>query len=131
MLIDHDTRREHDEHDGPDEHDVRDERDVPSEGESPREHEAQMRFPSLDEPAWLEDEFDEEEMEAASHSPLRGMWIGILAAAVTFVLVFAVPQWLGWYDIPAPPQARRDVTPESVISTVTAQRSGAAVVETA
>ncbi|MGH7399018.1 MAG: hypothetical protein ACRELW_15900, partial [Candidatus Rokuibacteriota bacterium] len=144
MLTDHDTRREHDEYDGHDEHDARDhrdvrtehggrdDRDVPREGESRRDHQAQMRFPSLDEPAWLEDDdLDGEEMDAASDSPLRGIWIGILAAAVTFVLVFAVPQWLGWYDIAEPPKAKREATPESVISTVTAQPSGTAVVETA
>jgi cell division septation protein DedD len=107
MLIDHETRREHDE----------------------REHDAQMRFPALEEPAWLEDDRDEE-MEEPSDSPFRGMWIGIAAAAVTFVLVFAIPQWLGWYDIGPPPQTKRDATPDSIISTVTAKPSGAAVVET-
>ncbi|MEX2222163.1 MAG: SPOR domain-containing protein [Candidatus Rokuibacteriota bacterium] len=89
-----------------------------------------MRFPTLDEPSWLEDDSDEE-MEAPADSPFRGMWIGITAAAVTFVLVFAIPQWLGWYDIATPPKAKREVTAESVIATVTAQPSGAAVVETA
>jgi cell division septation protein DedD len=120
MLIDHETRREHDEHD---------DRELPREGESPREHDAQMRFPALEEPAWLEDDRDEE-MEEPSDSPFRGMWIGIAAAAVTFVLVFAIPQWLGWYDIGPPPQAKRDAAPDSIISTVTAKPSGAAVVET-
>ena len=71
-----------------------------------------------------------EEMEEPSDSPFRGMWIGIAAAAVTFVLVFAIPQWLGWYDIGPPPQAKREATPEAIISTVTAKPSGAAVVET-
>jgi len=123
MLIDHETRREHDEHD---EHD---ERELPREGLSPREHDAQMRFPALEEPAWLEDDRDEE-MEEPSDSPFRGMWIGIAAAAVTFVLVFAIPQWLGWYDIGPPPQTKRDAAPDSIISTVTAKPSGAAVVET-
>jgi cell division septation protein DedD len=123
MLIDHETRREHDEHD---EHD---ERELPREGPSPREHDAQMRFPALEEPAWLEDDRDEE-MEEPSDSPFRGMWIGIAAAAVTFVLVFAIPQWLGWYDIGPPPQTKRDAAPDSIISTVTAKPSGAAVVET-
>jgi cell division septation protein DedD len=123
MLIDHETRREHDEHD---EHD---ERELPREGLSPREHDAQMRFPALEEPAWLEDERDEE-MEEPSDSPFRGMWIGIAAAAVTFVLVFAIPQWLGWYDIGPPPQTKRDAAPDSIISTVTAKPSGAAVIET-
>jgi len=120
MLIDHETRREHDEHD---------DRELPREGESPREHDAQMRFPALEEPAWLEDDRDEE-MEEPSDSPFRGMWIGIAAAAVTFVLVFAIPQWLGWYDIGPPPQTKRDAAPDSIISTVTAKPSGAAVVET-
>ena len=120
MLIDHETRREHDEHD---------ERELPREGLSPREHDAQMRFPALEEPAWLEDDRDEE-MEEPSDSPFRGMWIGIAAAAVTFVLVFAIPQWLGWYDIGPPPQTKRDAAPDSIISTVTAKPSGAAVVET-
>jgi cell division septation protein DedD len=120
MLTDHETRREHDEHD---------ERELPREGLSPREHDAQMRFPALEEPAWLEDDPDEE-MEEPADSPFRGMWIGIAAAAVTFVLVFAIPQWLGWYDIGPPPQTKRDATPDSIISTVTAKPSGAAVVET-
>jgi cell division septation protein DedD len=120
MLIDHETRREHDEHD---------ERELPREGLSPREHDAQMRFPALEEPAWLEDDRDEE-MEEPSDSPFRGMWIGIAAAAVTFVLVFAIPQWLGWYDIGPPPQTKRDAALDSIISTVTAKPSGAAVVGT-
>ena len=117
MLIDHETRREHDA------------RELPREGESPREHDTQIRFPALEEPAWLEDDRDEE-MEEPSDSPFRGMWIGIAAAAVTFVLVFAIPQWLGWYDIGPPPQTKRDAAPDSIISTVTAKPSGAAVVET-
>ena len=120
MLIDHETRREHDKPD---------ERELPREGQTPREHDAQMRFPALEEPAWLEDDRDEE-MEEPSDSPFRGMWIGIAAAAVTFVLVFAIPQWLGWYDIGPPPQTKRDAAPDSIISTVTAKPSGAAVVET-
>jgi cell division septation protein DedD len=126
MLTDHETRREHDEHD---EHDGHDGRELPREGLSPREHDAQMRFPALEEPAWLEDDRDEE-MEEPSDSPFRGVWIGIAAAAVTFVLVFAIPQWLGWYDIGPPPQTKRDAAPDSIISTVTAKPSGAAVVET-
>ena len=117
MLIDHETRHEHDE------------RELPREGLSPREHDAQMQFPALEEPAWLDDDRDEE-MKEPSDSPFRGMWIGIAAAAVTFVLVFAIPQWLGWYDIGPPPQTKRDTTPDSIISTVTAKPSGAAVVET-
>ena len=120
MLIDHETRREHDEHDEP---------ELPREGPGPREHDAQMRFPALEEPAWLEDEAADE-MEEPSDSPFRGMWIGIAAAAVTFVLVFAIPQWLGWYDIGPPSQAKREPAPESVIATVTAKPSGSAVVET-
>jgi cell division septation protein DedD len=123
MLTDHETRREHDEHD---------ERELPLEGLSPRERDAQMKFPALEEPAWLDDEVGDE-MEEPSDSPFRGMWIGIAAAAVTFVLVFAIPQWLGWYDIGPPPSARREATPptpEAIISTVTAKPSGAAVVET-
>ena len=120
MLTDHETRREHDEHD---------ERELPLEGLSPRERDAQMKFPGLEEPSWLEDEADDE-MEEPSDSPFRGMWIGIAAAAVTFVLVFAIPQWLGWYDIGPPSQAKREPAPESVIATVTAKPSGSAVVET-
>jgi cell division septation protein DedD len=120
MLTDHETRREHDEHG---------ERELPLEGLSPRERDAQMKVPALEEPAWLEDEADDE-MEEPSDSPFRGMWIGIAAAAVTFVLVFAIPQWLGWYDIGPPPQTKRDAAPDSIISTVTAKPSGAAVVET-
>jgi cell division septation protein DedD len=120
MLTDHETRREHDEHG---------ERELPLEGLSPRERDAQMKFPALEEPAWLEDEADDE-MEEPSDSPFRGMWIGIAAAAVTFVLVFAIPQWLGWYDIGPPSQAKREPAPESVIATVTAKPSGSAVVET-
>jgi cell division septation protein DedD len=120
MLTDHETRRDHDEHD---------ERERPLEGLSPRERDAQMKFPALEEPAWLEDEADDL-MEEPSDSPFRGMWIGIAAAAVTFVLVFAIPQWLGWYDIGPPSQAKREPAPESVIATVTAKPSGSAVVET-
>jgi cell division septation protein DedD len=120
MLTDHETRREHDGHD---------ERELPLEGLSPRERDAQMKFPALEEPAWLEDEADDE-MEEPSDSPFRGMWIGIAAAAVTFVLVFAIPQWLGWYDIGPPSQAKREPAPDSVIATVTAKPSGSAVVET-
>jgi septal ring-binding cell division protein DamX len=120
MLTDHETRREPDEHD---------ERELPLEGLGPRERDAQMKFPALEEPAWLDDEADDE-MEEPSDSPFRGMWIGIAAAAVTFVLVFAIPQWLGWYDIGPPSQAKREASPEAIISTVTAKPSGAAVVET-
>ena len=123
MLTEHETRREHDDHHEPDE------RDHSREGLSPRADDAQMKFPTLEEPTWLDDETDDE-MQEPSDSPFRGMWIGIAAAAVTFVLVFAIPQWLGWYDIGPPPQSRREPAPESVIATVTAKPSGAAVVET-
>ena len=120
MLTDHETRREHDDHD---------QRELPLEDLGPRERDAQLKFPALQEPAWLEDETDDE-MEEPSDSPFRGMWIGIAAAAVTFVLVFAIPQWLGWYDIGSPPSAKREATPEAIISTVTTKPSRAAVVET-
>jgi len=123
MLTEHETRPEHDDHGEPED------RDLPREGMSARSDDAQMKFPTLEEPAWLEDETDDE-MEEPSDSPFRGMWIGIAAAAVTFVLVFAIPQWLGWYDIGPPPQSKREPAPESVIATVTAKPSGAAVVET-
>src|SRR5690349_18449410 len=82
------------------------------------------RFPHLEEPSWLDDE-DAEEMEEPRDSAFRGIWIGVLAAAITFGLVFAIPHWLGWYDLgPATPRAKREVTtPDSVISTVTAKPS--------
>jgi cell division septation protein DedD len=112
MLTEHDTRHEH---------------------ATRQEHDAQMKLPALEEPAleepWLEEDIDEE-MAVRADSPLRGMWIGIAAAAVTFVLVFAIPQWLGWYDVGTPPPDRREASPESVISTVTAQPSGAGAGET-
>jgi cell division septation protein DedD len=93
----------------------------PHDDDAPRD-ETRRQFPVLDEPAWLED--DPEEMEEPRDSAFRGIWIGIAAAAITFVLVFAVPQWLGWYDVGTPPErARREMTPESVISTVTAKPS--------
>jgi cell division septation protein DedD len=120
VLTDHETRRDHDEPE---------ERELPREGLSPRERDTQMKLPALEEPAWLDDEADDE-MEEPSDSPFRGMWIGIAAAVVTFVLVFAIPQWLGWYDVGPPPQAKREATPEAIISTVTAKPSGGAVVET-
>src|SRR5258705_2778603 len=119
MMTEPEPRREHDEHD---------ERELPLEGLSPRERDAKMKFPALEEPAWLEDEADDE-MEEPPDSPFRGMWIGIAAAAVTFVLVFAIPQWLGWYDIRPPSQAKREPAPESVIATVTAQPPGSALVD--
>jgi cell division septation protein DedD len=117
MLTEHETRHEH---------------------ATRQEHDAQMKLPALEEPAWdepaleepwLEEDIDEE-MAARADSPLRGMWIGIAAAAVTFVLVFAIPQWLGWYDVGTPPPDRREASPESIISTVTAQPSGAGAGET-
>src|SRR4026209_165105 len=45
-------------------------------------------------PTWLDAE-DGEELGEPRDSAFRGIWIGIAAAAVTFVLVFAVPHWLG------------------------------------
>ncbi len=112
MLTDREARRES---------------DLPHEGARASEHDTQMTFPVLEEPTWLEaDEL--EEMEAPRESAFRGIWIGITAASVIFVLVFAVPHWLGWYEVGTPPQrAKRDLTPESVISTVTAKPSGPAV----
>lgn len=113
MLTDHDTRRE---------------RDLPHDGARWREDDPQMRFPVLEEPAWLEDEPDE--MEAPRDTAFRGIWIGIVAASITFVLVFAIPHWLGWYDAgTSTPRAKRDATPESAIASVTARPSGS-VVET-
>jgi cell division septation protein DedD len=109
MLTDHEARREY---------------DLPHEGEGAREHDTQLTFPVLEEPTWLEED-DLEEMEAPRDSAFRGIWIGIAAAAVTFALVFAIPHWLGWYEVDTPSQrAKRDVTPESVIATVTAKPSG-------
>ena len=89
-------------------------------------------FPRLEEPSWLDDE-DMEEMEEPRDSAFRGIWIGALAAALTFGLVFAIPHWLGWYDLgPATPRAKREVTtPDSVISTVTAKPSTAPAEPTA
>lgn len=110
MLTDHDAPREY---------------ELPSEIERAREREAQMTFPALEEPTWLEDD-ELEEMEPPRESPFRGIWIGVAAAAVTFVLVFAIPHWLGWYDVGSN-RARRDATAESVISTVTAKPSGSPV----
>src|SRR5258705_13151225 len=117
MMTEPEPRREHDEHD---------ERELPLEGLSPRERDAKMKFPALEEPAWLEDEADDE-MEEPSDSPFRGMWIGIAAAAVTFVLVFAIPQWLGWDHIGPPSPAKRPPAPETVIAPVTAKPPGSPV----
>src|SRR6185295_15663597 len=83
------------------------------------------RFAVLEEPSWLDDE-ELEEMQAPRDSAFRGIWIGVAAAALTFVLVFAIPHWLGWYDVgPTTPRAKRELTPDSVISTVTAKPSTA------
>jgi cell division septation protein DedD len=97
-------------HDAPDhiEHD-----DAPVATETPKP------FAVLEEPTWLDAE-DDEELEEPRDSAFRGIWIGIAAAAVTFVLVFAVPHWLGWYDIgPSAPKAKRELNPDSVIASVT------------
>jgi len=92
-------------------------------GQAPISTETPSRYPVLDEPSWLVDD-DLEEMEAPRESAFRGIWIGAAAAGITFVLVFAVPHWLGWYDIgPSTPRASRELTPDSVISTVTAKPS--------
>jgi len=98
----------------------------PPDGELFPAPDAAEGFPTLEEPAWV-DEGEPDEMEAPRDSPFRGIWIGVATAAVTFVLVFAIPQWLGWYDV-GPPTSReqRDVTPEAAISTVTAKPSGSA-----
>ncbi len=65
----------------------------------------------LDDLAWLEDEEEE-----PSDSPFRGMWVGVLAAIATFTLVFALPLWLGWYDLA--PKAQRDASSRPVISSL-------------
>lgn len=92
-------------------------------GEAPISTETTSHYPVLEEPSWLNDD-DLEEMEAPRDSAFRGIWIGAVAAGITFVLVFAVPHWLGWYDIgPSTPRASRELNPESVISTVTAKPS--------
>jgi cell division septation protein DedD len=92
-------------------------------GETPAATETTSHYPVLEEPSWLDDD-DLEEMEAPRDSAFRGIWIGAVAAGITFVLVFAVPHWLGWYDVgPSTPRVSRDLNPESVISTVTAKPS--------
>lgn len=92
-------------------------------GETPTATETTSHYPVLEEPSWLDDD-DLEEMEAPRDSAFRGIWIGAVAAAVTFVLVFAVPHWLGWYDVgPSTPRVSRELNPESVISSVTAKPS--------
>jgi cell division septation protein DedD len=93
------------------------------EGAAPIATETPSPYPVLEEPSWLVEE-DPEEMEEPRDSPFRGIWIGAAAAGITFVLVFAVPHWLGWYDIgPSTPRTSRELTPDSVISTVTAKSS--------
>ena len=98
----------------------------PPDGELFPAPDAAEGFPTLEEPAWL-DEGEPDEMDAPPNSPFRGIWIGVATAAVTFVLVFAIPQWLGWYDVGPPTSGeRRDATPEAAISTVTAKPSAVA-----
>src|SRR6186997_1622737 len=124
MLTDHETRPDH---------------EAPRDGETPRAsaetHDAQLaaqnenEFPTLEEPSWLDDDLDKD-MEPPRDSAFRGIWIGVAAAAATFVLVFAIPHWLGWYDLGKPGQHdAREATPESVISTVTAKPSTGAPAE--
>jgi cell division septation protein DedD len=119
MLTEHDRpHRMDDPHDGSHAGSHDDEAPVATETPKP--------FPVLEEPSWLDDE-EFEDMEAPRDSAFRGIWIGVAAAALTFALVFAIPHWLGWYDLgPATPRAKRELTPDSVISTVTAKPSGAA-----
>jgi cell division septation protein DedD len=88
--------------------------------------ETEKPFPVLEEPTWLDAE-DDEDLEEPRDSAFRGIWIGILAAAVTFAMVFAIPHWLGWYDIgPSVPSAKRELNPDSVIASVTAKSSAEA-----
>jgi cell division septation protein DedD len=124
MLTDHETRPDH---------------DAPRDGETTRastetpdaQLAAETEFPTLEEPTWLDDDLDED-LEAPRDSAFRGIWIGVAAAAATFVLVFAIPHWLGWYDLGKPGQhTAREATPESVISTVTAKPSTGAPAEEA
>jgi cell division septation protein DedD len=116
MLIKHERTSRTDHEDGA----------PPPDGELFPAHDAAERFPTLEEPAWL-DEGEPDEMEAPRDSPFRGIWIGVATAAVTFVLVFAIPQWLGWYDVgPPTSRERRDATPDAAISTVTAKPSAVA-----
>jgi cell division septation protein DedD len=114
----------------PTDHETRQERVTSRGGETARTstdvHDAQRQFPRLEEPSWLEDDLEDEE-EAPRDSAFRGIWIGIAAAAVTFGLVFAVPHWLGWYHLGGTGQRQtRESTPESAISTVTANSSAGA-----
>jgi cell division septation protein DedD len=93
-----------------------------TDGEAPIATETPSHYPVLEEPSWLDE--DLEDAEAPRDSAFRGIWIGAVAAAVTFVLVFAIPHWLGWYDVgPASQRVKRELTPDSVISTVTAKPS--------
>ena len=118
-------------------HETRPERDAPRDGETPRaaaetrdaQLTAQNEFPTLEEPSWLDDDLDDD-LEAPRDSAFRGIWIGAAAAAATFVLVFAIPHWLGWYDLGKPGQrAGHDAPPESAISTMTAKPSTGAPAE--
>src|SRR5260370_23294320 len=110
------------EHDRP--HRMDDPHDGSHDGEAPVATETPSRFPVLEEPSWLDDE-EFEDVEAPRDSAFRGIWIGVAAAAITFALVFAIPHWLGWYDLgPSAPRAKREL--DSVISTVTAKPSGEA-----
>jgi cell division septation protein DedD len=89
---------------------------------APTATETPSHYPVLEEPSWLDE--DLEAMEAPRDSAFRGIWIGAVAAGITFVLVFAIPHWLGWYDIgPATQRATRELAPDSVIATVTAKPS--------
>src|SRR5262245_32163285 len=56
--------------------------------DAPVATETEKPFPVLEEPTWLDAE-DDEELEEPRDSAFRGIWIGVAAAAVTFVLVFA------------------------------------------
>ena len=105
------------------EHDRTHRMDDPDHGDGETPTETTSHYPVLEEPSWLDDD-DLEEMDAPRDSAFRGIWIGAVAAGITFVLVFAVPHWLGWYDVgPSTPRASRELNPESVISTVTAKPS--------
>src|SRR5260370_30959380 len=112
----------------PTEHDRTHRMDDPHEGsrdgEAPVATETPSRFPVLEEPSWLDDE-EIEDVEAPRDSAFRGIWIGVAAAAITFALVFAIPHWLGWYDLgPSAPRAKRELG--SGISTATPKPSGEA-----
>src|SRR5260370_8070890 len=112
----------------PTEHDRTHRMDDPHEGsrdgEAPVATETPSRFPVLEEPSWLDDE-EIEDVEAPRDSAFRGIWIGVAAAAITFALVFAIPHWLGWYDLrPSAPRAQPEL--DFVISTVPPQPPGQA-----